>query len=94
MDLRAANDRIADKAEKLRFVSRVPMLCECAAPDCRQLVMISLPEYRQIRDDPDRFLTAPGHHIDGAEVQTATNEYAILAFHDHRESNGGGRRSA
>lgn len=45
-------------------------------------------------DDPDRFLTAPGHHIDGAEVQTATNEYAILAFHDHRESNGGGRRSA
>lgn len=79
MDVRAANDRIADKAEQLRFVSQVPMLCECSTPACRAIVMISLYEYRRIRDDPDRFLTAPGHHIDGAETQRVTEEYAILA---------------
>jgi hypothetical protein len=68
MDARAANDRIADKAEQLQFVSRVPMLCECSRPACRTTVMISLGDYRQIRKDSDNFLTAPGHHIDGANA--------------------------
>ena len=44
MDVRRANDRIAEKAEQLRFVSRVPMLCECSAPDCRTVVLVGLDE--------------------------------------------------
>jgi hypothetical protein len=57
----AANDRIADKAEALRFVSRVPMLCECSALDCRAIVMIGLEEFRQLRRCSDNLLITPGH---------------------------------
>jgi hypothetical protein len=62
LDARAANDRIAEKAEQLRFVSRVPMMCECSAPGCSKVVMIALDDYRAIRRDPKDTLTAPGHH--------------------------------
>ena len=93
MDARAANDRIADKAEKLRFVSRVPMLCECSKPACRAIVMISIDAYRQLREMPGCFLTAPGHHIEGAELQQETKSYSILAPRGDRGSNGD-RRSA
>jgi hypothetical protein len=77
MDARAANNRIAEKAAQLRVVSRVPMLCECGAPDCRTLVLISLPDYRELRDAPDRFLTEPGHPIEGAELEQDRGEYTI-----------------
>ena len=61
MDARRANDRIALKAEQLRFVSRVPMICECSAPDCRTIVMVRLEDYYEIRLKDDGFMTAPGH---------------------------------
>ena len=77
MDARAANDRIADKAERLRFQSRVPMICECSDTDCRDLVMIRLEEYRALRQDPNNFLTAPGHDADRAELLTETPGYDI-----------------
>lgn len=77
MDARAANDRIAEKAQMLRFVSRVPMLCECSTPGCRTTVMISLDEYRQIREHPDCFMTAPGHHLEDTESQRETPEYTV-----------------
>jgi hypothetical protein len=62
LDARAANDRIAEKAEQLRFVSRVPMMCECSTPGCRKLVMIGLDDYRAFRRVPNNVLTAPGHY--------------------------------
>lgn len=62
LDARAANDRIAEKAEQLRFVSRVPMMCECSAPGCRKVVMIGLDDYRAIRRASNNILTAPGHY--------------------------------
>jgi len=65
MDARKANDRIAVKAEQLRFVSRVPMLCECSAPDCRTIVMIALEDYYEIRLEGGT-VTAPGHDREGA----------------------------
>jgi hypothetical protein len=92
MDARKANDRIADKAGQLRFVSRVPMLCECSAPGCRTIVMVGLDDYREIRQTEDSFLTAPGHQTEGAVLATRTPAYDV-----HRASRGdtdGGRRSA
>lgn len=93
MDARTANDRLAEKAQYLRFVSRVPMLCECSTPACRTVVMISIDEYRRVREDPDNFLTAPGHHIDGATLQKEGRDYGIHVLRSDRERNGG-RRSA
>lgn len=77
MEARGANDRIARKAEQFRFVSRVPMLCECNAPDCRTLVMVSLDEYQAIREKPDSFLTAPGHHVEDTKLEKETPDYTV-----------------
>jgi hypothetical protein len=90
MDARRANDRIAEKAEQLRFVSRVPMLCECSAKGCRTVVMIGLGDYRELRRDPDAVLLATGHELEGAEFQ----EDAIRRFDRAREDEDGDRRSA
>jgi hypothetical protein len=94
MDARKANDRIAAKAEQLRFVSRVPMLCECSAPGCRTIVMVSLSAYREIRLTEDSFITAPGHPAGNAELASRNDDYEV-----HRTSRGcgeddGSRRSA
>ena len=70
MDVRRANDRIAEKAERLRFVSRVPMLCECGDLDCRKVVMIRLEDYRAMRRDRDALLTAPGHSADESDGES------------------------
>lgn len=77
LDARAANDRIAEKAQRLQFHSRVPMLCECGRQGCQTLLMVSLPEYEQIRRDTDNFLTAPGHEIDGASLSERGSDYDV-----------------
>lgn len=59
-EIREANEGIAAKAAALRFVSRVPMLCECGDPDCRELVLLTRADYRRARGERE-FLTAAGH---------------------------------
>lgn len=94
MDAREANDRIAEKAEQLRFVSRVPMLCECSAQSCRTIVMVSLQEYREIRRTADSVLTAPGHDAEGAVLESQTPAYDVHRTSRSRDDANGGRRSA
>ncbi len=95
MDARKANDRIAAKAEQLRFVSRVPMLCECSAVGCRTVVMVSLDDYRAIRRTEDSFITAPGHNAEGAALESRAGTYEVhrSSRRSHGEDNGD-RRSA
>jgi hypothetical protein len=93
MDARKANDRIALKAEQLRFVSRVPMLCECSEPGCRTVVMVALEDYREIRRTEDSFITAPGHGADDAALEEQTPEYDVRRAGRARED-ADGRRSA
>ena len=94
MDARKANDRIAAKAEQLRFVSRVPMLCECSADGCRTIVMIGLDDYREIRRTEDSFITAPGHDSDGAALASQTEDYDVRRASRSRGEDADGRRSA
>ena len=65
MDARQANDRIAEKAVRMRFVSRVPMICECTDLDCRAVVMVRLEDYHAIREDPEAFLRGFLFRCDG-----------------------------
>ena len=89
VDARAANDRIAEKARRLQFLSRVPMLCECSTPSCHTLVMVGLDEYEQIRADRDSFLTAPGHEVEGAALREARGDFEIRGRRQwHREEDG------
>ena len=77
MDARKGNDRIAEKARRLHFVSRVPMLCECSARGCRTIVLISLADYDELRRDPAAILAAPGHEDDGTELDREASGYTV-----------------
>jgi hypothetical protein len=77
VDARQANDRIAEKAERMHFVSRVPMLCECSDSDCRTVVMIRLADYYAIRRDDDALLTAAGHSVEESHLESETPGYDV-----------------
>jgi hypothetical protein len=94
MDARAANDRIAEKAERLHFHSGVPMLCECGEPDCRKVVMIGLDAYREIRRDPGIFLAAPDHDADEAALVSEAPGYQVRRVNRIRGNGGSDRRTA
>ena len=51
----AAEEHLADGDEQ------VPFLCECADPNCRELVLLTLAEYQLIRSDPRLFVNVAGH---------------------------------
>jgi hypothetical protein len=58
---RKANESIAGAARQLVPDDRVPFICECADPDCREIVQLTLAEYEGVRSHPVRFVTASGH---------------------------------
>ena len=57
---RRANDRIAAKASRLRFRARIPFVCECADPDCREFVLLDLGDFDVARRDGTP-VTLPEH---------------------------------
>jgi hypothetical protein len=58
---RDANERIEEAARKFGRTERVPFICECANPECRELVLLSLAEYEGVRADSTHFIVRPGH---------------------------------
>lgn len=58
---RSANEGIAHAAEEHEARGGVWFICECADATCRELVRLSLDEYRGVRAHPRHFLNAPGH---------------------------------
>jgi hypothetical protein len=60
---RSANERLRGAALSHRFRpnQRVPFICECADPHCRETVMLSLVDYEAVRAHPDRFFLVAGH---------------------------------
>jgi hypothetical protein len=95
MDARKANDRIAQKAEQLRFVSRVPMLCECSTPGCQTIVMVYLGDYYEVRLTEGSFITAPGHGVQEAMLESRNQGYDVRrAGRSRCDDADHGRRSA
>ena len=60
---RRANDRIRAAAEEHDISEGIPFVCECANPECRELLRMRLDEYHEVRSDPRTFLNVPGHHV-------------------------------
>jgi hypothetical protein len=58
---REANEHIENAAQSLGQTGRIPFICECAEPSCRELVQLTLEEYERVREEPTRFFLAPGH---------------------------------
>lgn len=60
---RGANEQMQRAARSHHFAAsqRVPFICECADPSCREIVMLSLFDYEAVRAHPNRFFLATGH---------------------------------
>lgn len=58
---RRANERISAAAERLGVDMPVPFVCECADPECSEVVRLELEEYEEIRRDSRHFFHIPGH---------------------------------
>lgn len=58
---RQANESVAAKAAELEFAYPVPFLCECRDRHCFAGISLTLEDYEQVRSDPRRYLTIPGH---------------------------------
>lgn len=68
---REANERIAAAATEMSLDGEAPFLCECADPQCTDLVRLDLDRYAEIRRHPRRFFVVPGHEDDAVEVLEA-----------------------
>jgi hypothetical protein len=78
---RDANEAIAEVAEDGRSDGPVPFICECAEPTCKELVLLTLDEYRQVRSDPRWFVNAVGHDVAArgwGEVIAKTDGHVVV----------------
>jgi hypothetical protein len=79
---RDANERINDVARSFDpdDGALLPFLCECADVRCTEVVQLSAREYEELRRDPTRFATAPGHEggDTSARVVAENDRYATV----------------
>ena len=80
---RSANERMERAARSHHFdaTQRVPFLCECADPQCREIVMLSLVDYEAVRAHPDHFFLVAGHEdVEAAHerVLEAEEGYSVV----------------
>ena len=82
---RDANERIRAAEQELQPpIDRVPYLCECDDPACREPIRLTGREYERVREDGATFAVAPGHHSDG-DVVEQNDHYLVV-----RKTQGGG----
>ncbi|MDX6407703.1 MAG: hypothetical protein QOE13_774 [Gaiellaceae bacterium] len=79
---REANEQIRAKADEYDApIERIPFLCECPVPECTEILRLTLPEYRGVRENPAQFFTVPGHEqADGAvaRVVARQDDYVVV----------------
>ena len=79
---RDANEAIRQTAETYGFDDKVPFVCECADPNCREILRLTLAEYSEVRRDPRHFVNAPGHETaarEWGEVVARADGYVTVA---------------
>jgi hypothetical protein len=75
---RSANDRIGEKARELGWRFPVPFLCECDDRRCFARLELTVEWYDEVRGHPHRYLTAPGHEIEGALLLGQSENVAFV----------------
>ena len=78
---RDANEQIMKRAREYEFSDRVPFLCECGEPTCREILRLTLEQYEEVRRAGTRFLLVPGHEavVDpSATIVNRTKEYVVI----------------
>ena len=66
-----ANEQIRDAAVR-HHVDPMPLLCECSATNCTEVVRLTLDEYRHVRENGG-FMVLPGH--DDPHVETVVEDH-------------------
>jgi hypothetical protein len=74
---RRANEEIAGMGRRRGWRFPIPFLCECADRHCFARLELTLEVYEDLRADPQRYLTAPGHEIPDAIVIEQTEGLAL-----------------
>lgn len=78
---RDANEKIAAAAQEIGLAGTAPFLCECADPQCTDLLRLPFDTYAEVRRHPRRFVVVPGHEAtagDAAEVVESTPLYHVV----------------
>lgn len=65
---RAANEQTADAADALDAEGRLPIICECADPNCTDVILLEREAYAGVRANPRWFVNIPGHQALGVQV--------------------------
>jgi hypothetical protein len=81
---REVNERIREAGERFRDppAQEYEFFCECPDTSCVERVALTLAEYEAIRQDPRRFLVAPGHEVPEIEHVVAQEEPATIVEKD------------
>jgi hypothetical protein len=58
--------------------SPVPFLCECSRGSCTEVVLVTLPEYEQVRAGAARGLQVPGHEDLSVERVVARHDRFVV----------------
>ena len=75
---REVNERIAASVERFEGDAG-SFVCECGDPDCAHLVPVPLEVYEEVREQPTRFVLAPGHADAAVEtVVERADGYAVV----------------
>lgn len=75
---REANEQIRNVQQELHPpVERIPFLCECDDPSCREPIRLSADEYERVRNDGRCFVIVSGHSTDG-EVVAQSDGHSIV----------------
>lgn len=72
---RDANEKTVEALASFRENDgELPVMCECAATECLDMIHMTLDEYREVRADPTWFVVRPHHFIPAAERTVRTTE--------------------
>jgi hypothetical protein len=88
---RWANERIEEKAVELGIDGAVPFLCECADRTCREILLLSVRDFREIRETPASFVVAPGHESEGERLRERRGGAAVVDVRETRAADEQGR---
>jgi hypothetical protein len=79
---REANERIELAADSMGIMGPIPFICECADPQCVEIVRLKLEDYEEIRHDARLFFCTSGHEViaveAGAGVVTGRRDDYVL----------------
>jgi hypothetical protein len=77
---RRANERLlAAVGERIASDREIPFLCECLDPSCRSTVLLTVDDYRLVRENERRFAIIPGHPtMTGENAVSETNGASIV----------------